>query len=409
VPALVVSALAMTGTIAGVAGAGQANAATSGRAAPAAARPAVRAWGTNDDGELGNGTRGAGGGGPVKVKQPAGVTVTSVRAGCDHSVALTSAGKVLTWGDGTLGQLGNGSTKTRTTPVSVKLPAGTTITAVRAACDGNLALTKAGRVLAWGLNNNGQLGDGSTTNRDKPVRAKLPAGVKIKSISATCDSSLALSTTGKVYAWGDGLAGQLGNGAMKSRHTPVKVKLPAGTTATTITGGCNFALALTNTGLYGWGDNAYGQLADGTTNNADTPEPIVFLTRGQPLGKVTGLFAGCEHIVEQFSKGAVLAWGDNSSGQLGNGTTNNSLKPVAPMLPAGTKVASISAGCYNTLARTSSGKVLAWGRNNANELGNGTQTDSDVPVQVPLPAGVSATALGGGPGAQHFLVISKAS
>src|SRR5580692_4940315 len=118
---------------------------------PASAASTVEGWGTNDDGALGSGINASSEATPVKVKIPAGDTITSIRAGCDHSVALTSAGTVLAWGDNTFGQVGDGTTKTRRTPVSVKLPKGTEVTAVRAGCEDTIALTKAGTVLSWGF------------------------------------------------------------------------------------------------------------------------------------------------------------------------------------------------------------------------------------------------------------------
>jgi alpha-tubulin suppressor-like RCC1 family protein len=116
----------------------------------------VRGWGTNDDGALGAGIAALSSAVPITVKVPRGVTVTSVRAGCDDSVALTSAGGVLAWGNNTFGEVGDGTTKKRGTPVSVELPKGTKVTAVRAGCEDNIALTKAGTVLAWGLGLQGE-------------------------------------------------------------------------------------------------------------------------------------------------------------------------------------------------------------------------------------------------------------
>jgi alpha-tubulin suppressor-like RCC1 family protein len=395
---------------AGFAGAGPAAAASGARALAAArATPTttVRGWGTNDDGELGHGTSSLFAETPVTAKLPKGVTVTSVRAGCDHTVALTSAGGALAWGDNSEGQVGDGTTKSRRTPVRVKLPAGTKLTAVRAGCDHTIALTKSGSVLAWGFNKFGELGDGTSKDRNTPVKVKLPKGVKVKAISAGCDQNLALTTKGKVYAWGLNLYGEIGDGTTKNRHTPVAVKLPAGTRATIVAAGCAHSLAQTSTGLYGWGENAEGQLGDGSTTSTDMPVLIPLLFRGPPPGKITGLFAGCQHSLALFAKGALLAWGENGSGQLGNGTTTSSDKPVGVMLPTGTKVKSVSAGCDSSLALTATGKVLAWGYNAQGELGDDSTSDSDVPVAVDLPASLGGIAIGSGPGAEHSFVIEK--
>jgi alpha-tubulin suppressor-like RCC1 family protein len=273
------------------------------------------AWGTGNDGELGNGARPPFSDTPVQVKLPKGVSVTATRAGCQDTVALTSKGTALAWGNDTFGEAGDGGSATaRTKPVAVRLPAGTRLTSVRAGCDHDLALTSKGTVLAWGFNGYGQLGDGTTKDRHVPVTVKMPKGAKVTAISTGCEDSLAMTSTGKLYAWGFNKYGQLGDGTKKNRHTPVQVKLPAGAKVTTIAGGCDHTLAMTSQGLFAWGQNTFGQLGNGTTTSTDNPVPIVFLIRGPPLGNIVGLFGGCEDSMALFSKGALFSWGNNNSG-----------------------------------------------------------------------------------------------
>lgn len=400
--------LVATATIVLAAGGWPAVAAQTARPA-AASQTIVRGWGDNDNGAVGNGSGALDVLTPARVKLPKGITISSIRAGCDHSVALTSTGSVLAWGGNAQGEVGDGTTKTRKVPVDVRLPKGTKVTAVRAGCDHSIALTKAGTVLAWGLNNLGQLGDGTKKNRRAPVKVRLPKGTKIKAISAGCDDGFALATTGKLYAWGHNFFGQLGDGTEKNRTNPVAVKLPKGTKVTGISAGCSHTMALTSTGLWGWGHNNDGQLGTGDMKSTDLPVLIVFLFRGQGPGTITSVFAGCFHTIALFSRGAVLAWGGNNAGQLGNGTTTpNSLKPVSVMLPAGVKVKAISAGCDNGYALTSTGKVYAWGADDRGELGNGSgsTTGISVPALVHLPVTSPAVAIGAGPGAQHAFAIS---
>ena len=221
--------------------------------------PTVRGWGINDDFALGNGSLDSDSLTPVKVKLPKGITVTSVRSGCDDSVALTKTG-LLAWGANTYGQLGDATRKDRKTPVHVKLPKNTTVTAVRAGCDDTIALTKTGTVLAWGRDDHDQLGNGGTKNSGHQAGVKLPKGTSVKSISAGCQHNLAVTSSGKVYAWGENAVGQLGDGTKKNRKNPILVKLPSGTVATGVSAGCYFSFALTNNGLFGWGNNTYGQL-----------------------------------------------------------------------------------------------------------------------------------------------------
>jgi alpha-tubulin suppressor-like RCC1 family protein len=373
----------------------------------AATSGTLRGWGNNILGELGDGTstnRDA----PVKVRLPRGTKITSVRAGCLHTVALTSTGQVLAWGLNLSGQLGDGKTADARTPVKVRLPRHTKITAVRAGCDFGLALTSKGQVLAWGLGVVGQLGDGNHANRRRPVLVKLPKGVKAKAITAGYEDALAISTTGRLYSWGYDSNGQLGDGQAVNRDRPVRVKLPKGTKIKIVSAGGNHGLALSTTGqLYAWGYNGFGQLGDGTTTDQLTPEPINFEFRGHPIGKITSLVAGCNHSLALTSHGVVLAWGYNGFGQLGNASTTSTVTAVGADLPAGVHVRAISAGCNDSLARTAGGHVLAWGYNGDGELGDGTLGDSDVPVSVHLPAGLDAIGIGSGPDASNAFAIVR--
>jgi alpha-tubulin suppressor-like RCC1 family protein len=406
--AAIIAAAVLAATFAASAGPALARPATTHRPAAANAVAPLRSWGNNDDGELGRGNL-SGASVPVKVKLPKGVTIRQVRAGCADSVALSSAGHVYAWGDNSRGQLGDGTTVTRTVPVRVKLPAAAKVTAVRAGCDDNLALTSTGRVYAWGLNAAGELGDGTHRDRHRPVLVKLPKNTRIKAISAGCDHSLAITSSGKLLAWGFNSNGQLGNGNLTSKDVPVRVNLPAGATASFAAAGCYHSIAMTSAGLYAWGRNAEGQLGDGSQVSTSVPEQIVILRRGPPIGKLVSLFAGCYHTLALFAKGAVLAWGYNGYGQLGDGSVTTRSKPTGVMLPAGATVKAISSGCDTSYALTKAGQVLAWGLNGQGELGNGNTANSDLPVPVHLPAGLAATAVFSGEGAEHAFALVRRS
>ena len=377
---------------------------TAGAAAAGTASRTVLAWGRNAFGALGDGTT-TDSDVPVRVHLPAGTKVTQVRACCIHTLALTSGGHVLAWGANGDGQLGDGTTTSSDVPVKVKIPRGTKVTSVRAGCVFSLALTSTGQVLAWGDNLDGQLGDGTTSNSDTPVRVRLPAGTTVTAISAGQDFGLARTSKGHVRAWGHGDGGRLGDGSTSNSDTPVKVKLPTGARVKALAAGGTHSLALTSDGLFAWGFNGDGQLGDGTTTSSDTPVRIFILVRGRSLGHVTSLFAGCSHSLVLFSGGALFAWGDNTSGQLGDGTTTSSDKPVGVALPAGTRVRAVSAGCTDSYALTVKGSVLAWGYNEYGELGDGSDTQSSTPVRVELPAGWRASAVIAGPGADHALAM----
>jgi alpha-tubulin suppressor-like RCC1 family protein len=379
---------------------------TAGTSAAGTASRTVLAWGRNTTGQLGDGTT-TSTSTPLKVHLPAGTKVTQVRAGCADTLALTASGQVLAWGANGDGQLGDGRITDSAAPVRVKLPRGTKITAIRAGCEHSLALTSKGRVLAWGYNHGGELGNGSTASSDVPVRVRLPRHVKVTAVSAGQYFSLARTAKGQVLAWGDNDGGELGNGSTASSDVPVRVALPAGVRATAVSAEEETSLARTSGGggLFGWGDNSLGQLGDGTTTSSDTPVSIPILLHGPSLGHLVSLFGGCGHTVALFSSGKVLAWGSNVFGQLGDGTTTGSDTPVAVMLPPSAKVTAISAGCATSYALTRNGHILAWGLGAIGELGDGSTTSSDTPVRVDLPGGWRASAMGSGPMAAHALAI----
>jgi alpha-tubulin suppressor-like RCC1 family protein len=309
----------------------------------------VLAWGYNGQGQLGNGTL-TSSLTPVGVSLPSGTTVTAVAAGENHSLAVTSTGQVMTWGYNVYGQLGNGTTTNSSTPVAVSLPTGTTATAVAGGGYHSLALTSTGQILAWGSNATGQLGNGTTIDSSTPVSVSLPSGTTVTAIAAGRYFSLALTGSSQVLAWGYNATGQLGNGTTTNSSTPVAVSLPSGTTVTAVAGGLSHSLALTSTGqVLAWGYNSSGQLGNGTTATSGcfcTPTPVAV---SLPSGTiVTAIAGGGSHSLGLTSTAQAQAWGNNAFGQLGNGTTTNSSTPVVVSgFPA---VVAIAGGGNHSLA-----------------------------------------------------------
>lgn len=303
-----------------------------------------------------------------------GIHFVQVESGGHHSIGLTSEGTVYTWGRNSSGQLGDGSTTNHSTPVQVVGVGGvgylTGVTSIAAGGFHSLAVTSAG-IYAWGNNSNGQLGDGFTTNRTSPV---LVAGglTGVIAISSGSNHSLALTSSG-VFAWGYNADGELGDGSTTNRLTPVSV---AGglTGVTAIDAGAVFSLALTSSGIYAWGQNADGELGDGSTTDRLTP---VSVTGG--LTGVTAISAGGTHSLALTSAG-IYAWGYNSNGQLGDGSITSSPVPIQ-VLGGLTGTTAISAGGQFSLALTSTG-AYSWGTNSSSSLGDGSTTDRLVPVPV---------------------------
>ncbi len=302
---------------------------------------------------------------------------------------------LLTWGGGgdDDGELGDGTTTSRSTPATVNLPPDTKITAIAAGDNHSLALTSTGTVLAWGNNNDGKLGDGTTTSRSTPATVSLPPDTKITAIATTSDHNLALTSTGTVLAWGENNDKKLGDGTFTSRSTPVTVNLPPDTKVTAIAAGFDHSLALTSTGtVVAWGEN-YGKLGDGTTSSRTAPVTVNL----PPDTKITAIAAGDNHSLALTSTGTVLAWGSNSEGQVGDGTT--SYKRSAPVnvdLPPGTTITAITGGRSHSLAVTSTGTALAWGENVSGQLGDGTTANRSTPGTVNLPPGTTITAVAAG-------------
>ncbi len=376
----------------------------------------VYAWGDNSNSQLGDDTttrRLT----PVAVKvagtSMAGKTIVAIAAGGSHSLALDSTGQVHAWGLNTSGQLGDGTTTSRLTPVAVDTAgtpmAGKTIVAVAAGSNYSLVLDSTGTVYSWGLNSSGQLGDGTTTTRTAPVVVAVAgtpmAGKTIVDISAGSGHALALDSSGVMYAWGTGGDGKLGNGGTASSNVPVAVTTlgtPAeGKTIVAISAGVLHSVALDSTGtIYSWGWNVYGQLGDGTTTTRTTP--VAVTTAGTPMaGKtITAVLAdsdaGRSFAID--SVGAVYAWGSNSSGGIGDGTTTHRHLPVA-VVTAGTSmeakaVVSVSAGSGVTALDTA-GVVYAWGGNTYGQLGNGLTANTSVPVATLVGTPSVAAAAGG--------------
>lgn len=372
---------------------------------PAVAGPALTypssselSWGAGTEGELGNGTTTAAQQTPVAVSLPSGVTaITEIAAGNQNGYAIGSDGNVYSWGSGYTGQLGNGSTKTtQPNPVQVSLPSGVTATAIASAGETAYAVGSDGNLYAWGYGGAGQLGNGTTTAAQAtPVTVSLPSGVTATAIAAGLETAFAIGSNGNLYAWGYGGAGELGNGTTTIRQTtPIQVSLPAGVTAKGIAAGSQTAYAIGSNGdVYAWGNGFNGQLGNGTTT-ATQPTPVAV---SLPAGvTATTIAAGSQTGYAVGSDSNIYTWGYGGDGELGNDTTTTAQPtPVTVSLPAGVTATSIAAGSYTGYAIGSDSNVYAWGYGLDGELGNGTTTAAQpTPVTVSLPAGDVPTALG---------------
>ena len=332
----------------------------------------VLCWGANNTFQLGNGE-------VVGLATPTQVTgltsgITALSSGGYHSCALTSKGGVICWGEDGQGQLGNGLFYANTSvPVQTSITSGAI--AITSGQYHECALTASGGVLCWGDNENGGLGDGTTTERDVPV-AVVGLSSGVAAISAGFFHTCALNVAGGVQCWGSNGYGQLGNGETLDIHVPISVVgLPSGIVA--IAAGRFHTCALNNVGgVLCWGRNVYGQLGNGTANDSSVPVAVTGLSVG-----VVAIAAGRDYTCALTAAGGVLCWGYNADGELGTGTTTGSSVPVAVSgLSSG--VAAIVAGSYHTCAVTTAGTVLCWGYNSTGGLGDGTFANRLTPVIV---------------------------
>lgn len=355
----------------------------------------VYSWGDNGSGQIGDGTNTARPI-PTPVAMPAGVTFTDMSVGDAHTLALGSDGLVYAWGANTNGQIGDGSTTNRTAPVLVPTPSGVTFTQVAAGRYGSYALASDGTAYGWGRNVSGQVGSGATGgNVLTPTPVAMPAGVTFVQIVGGQDQAAAIASNGSVYAWGSNYSGQLGNGTTIDSPVPSLVQMPVGVTATTISSGLGHLAAFGSDGqAYAWGFNLQGQLGDGSNLNRNTPTVVQ-----PPAGVVfAGIDASGQSTYALTADGTAYSWGDNTSGQLGDGTTTSRTVPTAVIMPPGVTFTSVGRGLRHVLAIGSDGNTYTWGENAFGQLGDGTTTRQLAPTVVTRDLVITGVTFGGVPG-----------
>jgi alpha-tubulin suppressor-like RCC1 family protein len=286
----------------------------------------VWGWGANNAGQLGDGTQ------TLKTTpvQAQGLTnVIAIAAGFNHSVALKRDGTVWAWGANDVGQLGIGSTTNAFQPTQVPVIAG--VTAIAAGDNFTLALAsdggEAGILWAWGANNYGQLGDGSTSPRNSPVRVTVLSNVY--GMQAGSDFAVAAQQDGTAWAWGRNHAGQLGRGVIGLVYSTVPAPISGLVGVRAVGASTSDAFAMTQDGvLWGWGENTYRELGiDNAALNYDiaVPQPL------DGLRSLTPPAGGVFHSLVVMPDGSVWGTGSNAGGYLGNGTTD----PLARWTPIG--------------------------------------------------------------------------
>jgi hypothetical protein len=339
-----------------------------------------------------------------------------------------SAGQLYGFGYNFYGELGV-ATNTDTnepnpTPALATLPGEVgQVTQVAAGEDHSLAVTSSGQLYAFGENNLGQLGNATNNKTGEPnptpTLVKLPgAGEPFTDVAAGAFFSLAVTSSGRLYAFGENQDGQLGNATNDETNepnpTPTLVTLPGEVGhVTQVAAGNEHSLVVTSSGqLYAFGENYYGQLGNPTNNKTVKPNPApALVTLPGEVGQVTQVAAGNEFSLVVTSSGQLYAFGENQYGQLGNATNNNTFKPnpTPTLVTVPGKVVQVAAGESDSLAVTSSGQLYAFGENNLGQLGNATNDNTfkpnPTPTLVTLPSGATVDTLARGPMAEHTLVV----
>lgn len=350
----------------------------------------VYAWGGNSRGQLGTGNTDSSLI-PVPVAVPTGVEIVAVSAGSWFSVALSEAGDVYAWGFGEEGQLGNGTTEMKRLPTLVAKPAGVQFVEVSAGGEHVLARTNDGRIYVWGSNRNGQLGVGeSVVNLTTPTALLFPDLSGFKQVSAGDAFSLALSQTGVIVGWGLNNHGQLGDGTTETRYLPVHAAGPDAQ-VDMISAGVTHALAWSPAlGLLAWGDNSRFQLGNHSDEPASKPQAVPQFSMAFGNQEVKSLAAGGNPNIPYYFSSVIvsLQGGPDTIWVWGTYYDNPTTQPVTPTafeLPGYAEGPSLLSGGWNLLALSTNGTAFGMGLNESGQLGDGTSAVSETLSAVKWP------------------------
>ncbi len=291
-----------------------------------------------------------------------------IAAGGRHSCAIVSS-KILCWGANERGQLGDGESEARSNPAPVI--SDLSFTQVSTGLAHSCGIARGGDAYCWGNDDTGQLGDASFTSRNTPVR--VSSAQSFRMVRAGLTHTCGLTFAGEVFCWGGNANGQLGDGTTTTRSSPVLVR--SAVRFVSLSAGWNHSCAIASDGTaYCWGANGSGQLGNGTRAEARTPTTVTGSTR------LTSISAGGTHTCAVSDTGEALCWGRNNFGQLGTGATTDQLTPTSVV--GLTRFVSVTVGGGHSCGRTRAGQAWCWGRNVYGQLGDGTMVSRDVPTRT---------------------------
>ena len=337
---------------------------------PSLITPELWTWGRNDFGQLGDGTT-------TNRSSP----VTTASGGTNWkwvdvggnltTVAIKTDGTLWTWGYNNSGQLGNGTTTSRSSP-GTTAGGGTNWKQVSDGGSHTAAIKTDGTLWTWGINNRGNLGDGTVTNRSSPVTT-AGGGTNWKQVACGSEHTVSIKTDGTLWTWGQNQYGRLGDGTTTNRSSP-GTTAGGGTNWKQVAGGYLYTAAIKTDGtLWTWGYNSGGELGDGTTTSRSSP--------GTTAGGGTNwkqVASGNGYTASIKTDGTLWTWGSNSSGQLGDGTTTSISSP-GTTAGGGTNWKQVAIGGGHTAAIKTDGTLWTWGSNFNMQLGDGTTTNRSSP------------------------------
>jgi uncharacterized repeat protein (TIGR02543 family) len=365
----------------------------------------VFTWGDNSDGQLGNGNN-------LYSEKALEITsffdlmenerIVSVSLGTHHSAALTSTGRVFTWGGNSMGQLGDGTFIDKNLPIEITnafgLLSNDRVTLISLGDNHSSVLSLSGRVFTWGLNYLEQLGNGGRSGEKYSTPGEITRffnftnNDRIISLSFGGNHSSAISNFGRVFMWGMGRYGQIGHGFNNESRSMIDItenfNLFGGDKIISISLNTFSSSAISSTGrVFMWGSNWAGQLGDGSLIDKNLPVEITSNFNLENEDKITSISLGYMHSSVLSSNGRIFIWGANNKGQLGDGTNTNKTIPIEITLEFNLgeteKITTLAMNYFSSVI-TSEGRVFVWGGNFYNNANENLFEEVNIPTEIRL-------------------------